>query len=137
MLIPDHEIDILGSDMSPIQKLSAKLDSILQLDQHVAIGRGSGRVNNPLYDPEATGGMRKLGNEGREVRVPLSKVVSTQRTVHYSTVRKMATKVAKGTIGERKPTAIAQNGRYVLTDGNHLAASHLRAKKRFIRLLVQ
>lgn len=122
--------------MTQLQLLSAKLDAIIEFKDHAHIDRGSGRINNPLYDPEAKPGMRNLDGKGVVVSVPLSKVMSTQRTVHYSRVRKLATKIGKGQL-DRPVSAVAQAGKYVLTDGNHHAAGHVRAGKRMIKLLLQ
>lgn len=112
--------------MNALQQLSARLDAILSLDE-------SGRVQNPLYEAQARNtGIRRLSGRGRHMRVSLDRVVSTQATVNDKAVNSISLRKAS-----HKPTANYRDGRFILTDGNHHAAAHVRQGRRTIRILVQ
>jgi hypothetical protein len=120
-------------------QLSQRLDAIIELGRGHAV-LGEGRAHNPLYDPTAVDrkpGPHRIG-EGVEKSIPLSRVVSPQATIHGRKVRSMKDKMLRGTARPGKlPTVQWTGAEYIVCDGNHRLAAHLRAGKRIAKALVQ
>jgi ParB-like nuclease domain len=129
--------------MSTLTQLHQRLSKLIELGSpadRAALDKGeAGRRYNPLYSEDAVTlkGVHRIGI-GVIQSIPLSKVISSQMTVHDSKVRSIKGKILRGTLESAGlPTVQAVSGRYVVHDGNHRLAAALLAGKRMVRARVQ